>query len=189
MLVTLLILTFFISLYIAPTTSSACSCEKPSTVQEEFERSDAVFTGKVISGIDRSEEGVVQSSADLIAVKFAVQDIWKGINQTEVDVYTERGSSSCGYTFIEGQQYLIYAKEYKNDLRVNLCSRTVEVERAFADLEILGQGTVPTVSIINDKEEGKESVDWMLIDFYAMLIGCLAVLIVYCTYLMKKSKM
>lgn len=121
LLVTGLIVTFFIFLYMTPIKSNACSCERPSTVQEEFERSDAVFTGKVISEMDRNEGGVVQSSADLIAVAFVVKDIWKGMNQTEVNIYTERDPFSCGFTFIESQQYLIYAKEYKGDLRVNLC--------------------------------------------------------------------
>ena len=187
LVMTVLMTTFLISLYITPTKSDACSCERPSTVQEEFERSDAVFKGKVIGRIDRNEGDVVQSSADLIVVRFAVKDIWKGINQTEVDVSTERDSSSCGFTFTEGHEYLIYAKEYDGDLRVNICSRTAELPSASTDLELLGKGTVPTESIIKDKEEVKENIDWLVVDFYAIVIFCLAMLVIYFLYRLKKS--
>lgn len=136
-----------ILLNIAPATSFACSCVAPWSVQEELEHSAAVFKGSVIGVVDAKENSAMQSSADPIAFIIKVDEIWKGINQTEVVVYTERDSASCGFTFEEGQEYLIYASKPDDHLRVSLCSRTTDLASAAADLSILGKGAEPTEQI------------------------------------------
>lgn len=176
-----------ILLNIAPATSFACSCVAPWSVQEELEHSAAVFKGSVIGVVDAKENSAMQSSADPIAFIIKVDEIWKGINQTEVVVYTERDSASCGFTFEEGQEYLIYASKPDDHLRVSLCSRTTDLASAAADLSILGKGAEPTEQVNIDQEELQGKSDWQIIDIVAVFLLGLAVLGAYFLYRSRKS--
>lgn len=127
----------------SPITSYACSCAEPYPVKEELERSSAVFSGKVVGIIDKNKSKFIQSSADPIAVRFEVEESWKGLSQTQIIVYTERDSSSCGYEFDLGKEYLVYAREVDGELRVSFCSRTALLSAAVKDIEELGKGEKP----------------------------------------------
>ena len=175
-----------ILLNIAPTTSYACSCAAPGPVSDELERSAAVFKGKVIGVVDANENNSMKSSADPIAIIIKVDEIWKGINQTEVVVYTERDSASCGFTFMEGQEYLIYASESDDHLRVSLCSRTTDLASASSDLDILGKGAEPTEQVNIDQEELQGISDWQIIDIIAVFLLGVAVLAAYFVYRSRK---
>jgi len=172
-------------LNIAPTKSYACSCAAPGPAQNELERSDAVFKGEVIGVVDAKENSALQSSADSIAFIIKVDEIWKGINQTEVVVYTERDSASCGFNFMEGHEYLIYASKSEGDLRVSLCSRTTDLASA-ADIDILGKGTEPNEQVDIDQEELQGKSDWRIIDIFAVFLLGLAVLGAYFVYRSRK---
>ncbi len=174
-------------LNIVPATSYACSCAAPGPVQDEHERSDAVLKGEVIGVVDEKENSTVQSSADPIAFIIKVDEIWKGIKQTEVVVYTERDSASCGFTFMEGREYLIYASKSDDDLRVSLCSRTTEMTSATADIDILGKGIEPTEQVNIDQKELQGKSDWRIIDIFAVFLLGLAVLGAYFVYRSRKS--
>lgn len=175
-----------ILLNIAPTTSYACSCAAPGPVSDELERSAAVFKGKVIGVVDANENYSMKSSADPIAIIIKVDEIWKGINQTEVVVYTERDSASCGFTFMEGQEYLIYASESDDHLRVSLCSRTTDLASASSDLAVLGKGAEPTEQVNIDQEELQGISDWQIIDIIAVFLLGVAVLAAYFVYRSRK---
>lgn len=134
-----------ILLNISPTTSYACSCVQPGAPLDELDNSSVVFSGKVIEIVDVNKSRVSQSSADPMAVLFEVKDVWKGINQSQVLVYTERDSASCGFEFAVNEEYIVYAKEANGDLRASLCSRTATFSEATMDLTDLGKGEKPTV--------------------------------------------
>lgn len=138
--------------------SYACSCAEFDSVQEELERSSVVFSGKAVEAFDKNKNNQVQSSADPIAVKFEVGTAWKGINETEVIVYTERDSASCGYEFSMDTEYLVYAGKADGELRVSFCSRTAPLTSAGEDLEELGKGEQPTETVhLNTSELSSES--------------------------------
>lgn len=130
-------------LWVANTTCVyACSCIMPGTPQEEVTRSDAVFSGKVTqqtpaAGLDGSEA---------IKVSFEVGQVWKGQIPQELLLETSGSSASCGYTFENGKEYLVYAYSNEGQLSVNLCSRTALVADAQEDLTALGQSTVPAAA-------------------------------------------
>ena len=180
MLLTVSMLLFLLN--IVPAKGYACSCVAPGAVQEELERSDAVFKGKVIGIVDAKENSTMQSSADSIAFIIKVDEIWKGINQAELVIYTERDSASCGFNFMEGHEYLIYASKSEDDLRVSLCSRTTDLASAASDLAILGKGTEPTEQVTIDHEELQGNSDWRIIDIVAVFLLGLAVLGSYFVY-------
>ena len=64
--------------------------------------------------------------------------MWKGPEQDTLEVRTPRYEASCGYSFKEGQEYLVYAEGKK--MKVTYCGRTTLLSKASADLEVLGNG-------------------------------------------------
>ncbi|WP_235973639.1 hypothetical protein [Peribacillus faecalis] len=177
---------FLFVLNMAPSTSYACSCAEPGPVEEELERSAAVFRGEVKAVVDEKAGNAFQSSADRIAYIIKVDKIWKGIQETEVVVYSERDSASCGFNFAEGQEYLIYANQSGDELHVIICSRTADLFSAEEDLSILGEGEKPTKSVTIEPESLQEA-DWRTIDVLAVLILGLAVLGAYFVYRSRKN--
>ncbi|KOO52009.1 hypothetical protein [Viridibacillus arvi] len=154
--IVILIVMLFISVLIYPIDKGyACSCSQPDPPKEALKGSSAVFSGKVIDTVDRNKNNVIQSSADPITILFDVDKSWKGVDQTQVIVYTERSSASCGYGFSLNEKYLVYAYEENGELRVNACSRTAPLSGAKEDIQALGKGQKPTEQVTLDLENIK----------------------------------
>ncbi len=113
----------------------------PRLPSEELANANAVFTGKVI--VQKTKQGLTFSSTDPVEVSFVVSQVWKGDIPTEVIITTARDSASCGYTFEDGEEYLVYANGEIDALNVSLCSRTAVLANAEADVRELGSGTTP----------------------------------------------
>jgi hypothetical protein len=101
--------------------SFACSCmfsDKPlkAQIEEAFDNSTAIFSGKVIS--------VTQKSEYEVAVKIKIEKSWKGASSKEITITTAKDSAMCGYGFEEGKKYLVYTNGEKDALSVSNCSRT-----------------------------------------------------------------
>lgn len=142
---TLLVFTFISICIIGsfPAITSACSCAELPSVEEEFERSKAVFSGKVVDiKVRKSLKGYTFKS-----VLFEVTNTWKGVEQTQIIITTGQGDGDCGYNFIEGNEYLVYANESSmygaKSLASLLCDRTDVLSFSQKDLEVLGQGEPP----------------------------------------------
>jgi len=116
----------------------ACSCVVPGSPQEEMSRVSAVLAGRVLQ-ID-TPFGAVGNTADSVRVTLQVQTVWKGPTDSVQAVITSQHSASCGYSFVEGEEYLIYAFAQEGILQVSLCSRTVPLAHAGEDLTALGPG-------------------------------------------------
>ena len=74
------ILAFMSILFVSsfPLITSACSCAELPSVEEEFERSQAVFSGKVVDVREkRSIKGYQTKS-----VLFEVTNTWKGVKHS-----------------------------------------------------------------------------------------------------------
>jgi len=74
-----------------------------------------------------------------------VKSVWKGVERSVVQVETAIAGPVCGYDFIVGYDYLVYAQRSGNGiLSTGLCSRTrVEYDARHEDLKVLGPGTSP----------------------------------------------
>ena len=55
---------------------------------------------------------------------------------------TAQLSASCGFTFVKGEEYVVYSRDGST---VSLCSRTRPLSEAQHDLVELGKGQVPTL--------------------------------------------
>lgn len=116
--------------------ASACSCMR-LTPSEGFTSSYAVFTGEVVD-ISRN----TSTHFGGIEVTLRVQKLWKGDPAEEIKVHTAGSSAACGYGFVKGTSYLVYAvRDDADPLRVSLCSRTAPVDQAKEDLSALGKPT------------------------------------------------
>ena len=123
---------------------NACLCIQPAPPQESLEQSTAVFVGKVID-ID-VPSGIVVSSADPVKVTFEVSKIWKGPDYKTLVLTTARDGVSCGYSFKQNDEYIVYAYGEENKLSTGICSRTRLLASAQDDLQELGEGNLPTNS-------------------------------------------
>ncbi|HEX8230257.1 MAG TPA: hypothetical protein VF826_13215 [Chloroflexia bacterium] len=140
----------------------ACSCGK-STPEEAFQRSDAVFSGKVVSVKEQKRPGKSGGSYVAHAYTFDVQAIWKGVPHARITTYrysdfiTPEGRGVIGCTsegFEVGNTYLVYAwrggsmsgfSDGRNELSAGLsdCDRTGLLSGVGEDLQALGSGTTP----------------------------------------------
>ncbi|NOU65299.1 hypothetical protein GC096_14760 [Paenibacillus sp. LMG 31461] len=139
---------------VLPSKSYACSCAMQPDPIKAVEQSKAVFSGKVLA----IEPKVLDINGILdhkIAVHFAVEKSWKGMNQTQAIVLTNLGEPSCGYTFGLGETYLVFAYDYdykENMLQTSSCSLTKKLTDATSELSKMGQGADPIENVsLKDK--------------------------------------
>ena len=154
-----------ISLWILlhPEASYACSCVTPGSPSEETVTSAAVFMGRVVSVREFERDDGLISSADPTTIEFAVSTIWKGPAYETMFLTTARSDSSCGFTFVKDDTYVVYSRDGST---VSLCSRTRSLSEAQHDLAELGEGQQPSpstvaptpVSLAPRAEFGKEPV-------------------------------
>ena len=139
----------------APTPSHACSCIMPGTPSEELDKSAAVFAGKVVSVKEHEPFlKIMQSSTDPTNVEFAVSEVWKGPMGRTSSFSTARLGASCGFTFVEGKEYIVYSRDGGT---VSLCSRTKLIAKAQEDLDALGESNPPGDETSNPQDRASSS--------------------------------
>ena len=125
----------------------ACKCAQPGTPSEELEEFSAVFAGRVVSVQHSYEPNATSvSPEDRTTVGFEVNAVWKGLVREEIDITTPPTGGSCGFNFIEGEEYIVYAYDSgyaDGGYTVGICSRTALLDQAQADIDALGEGNAP----------------------------------------------
>jgi Carboxypeptidase regulatory-like domain len=137
---------------LASSAAMACMCGGGggSTPCESYGKAAAVFVGTVTGareseqykGKDVAEIRKLRDSGELdwgsMVYKFSVEQAYLGVAGSEVEIFTGRGSSDCGFTFQNGQRYLVYAHRYKDKLITSTCMRTKPFDEAAEDIAYLG---------------------------------------------------
>lgn len=158
-----------------PSITSACSCAELPSVEEEFERSQAVFSGRVVDVREkRSLQGYMTKS-----VLFEVTNTWKGVKQSQMIITTGQGGGDCGFDFKEGQDYLVYSNESTmygaKSLVSIICDRTNKMSSLQEDLKILGEGQPPIEEVdLTGKHKGNQLIIWVAV---ALIIGVILIFI------------
>lgn len=146
---------FFVLFTSAPSTAYACSCVELPSVKEEYERSAAVFAGKVLEVKERQQINGQRTKS----VLFDVTTTWKGVSESQVFITTGFDGGDCGYEFKQGKEYIVYASQSSmyggNALVTTICDRTNEAASAKEDVTILGKGKTPTEQV-NLKNSGQD---------------------------------
>lgn len=124
----------------------ACKCRE-ITVKEDYENSDIVISGKVISGRLIS----YKSDDDTRTVRrytLRVSKVYKGDKKARTYyIYSSTSSASCGSKLIVGRKYIVYGnkddnapvKQAKNSYWTNTCHRT----KPFTTKEIAEINALP----------------------------------------------
>ena len=123
-----------------PSRADACSCVGGIPMCESYWRTDAVFAGEAID-IATSESGGLLRRR----VRFRVDDVYRGAAAREIDVFTGTGGGDCGFHFIVGRKYLVFANSFGGRLSTGICSRTKLLAIASDDLAYI-TGPRPSVS-------------------------------------------
>lgn len=123
--VAVLLLLVLAPLPVAASPAWACSC---ATDFDPLERSELAFEG-VVEDIDASW------TSQEVEVEFTVDSVIKGDAGGSVTLVTSENSASCGYEFVAGSQYRVYA----NDGETSLCDGN--------ELLAAGNGAGPTRTV------------------------------------------
>lgn len=116
---------------------SACSCVMPGTPLEEMNNSAAVFQGKVLN---------VSQVDSYYVVSIEVFESYKGNVAGLVSLTTALDSAGCGFNFVVGEEYLVYAIGEISELSVNSCGRTALLSEAKDDLKYFSKQNCPIYS-------------------------------------------
>ena len=135
----------------------ACKCAQPGPPSEEMEKFVAVFAGKVVSIEHSFDPGAATVTPDdRTTVGLEVSAVWKGAVHQDMYVTTPPTGGSCGFTFTEGEEYILYAHDspYEDGgYTVSICSRTALLSQAQADIEAFGDGDAPRSGSAGPKPE------------------------------------
>ena len=139
---------------VPPDAAHGCSCVQPGSPIDELEQASTVFRGTVTSVREyQNLFSNIISSTDPTTVEFDAATVWKGDLPAAASFTTARLGGSCGFEFVEGQEYVVYSRDGST---VNLCSRTREIERATEDLLALGRGRPPGAGPASEAERDSE---------------------------------
>lgn len=160
LLVMVLVAGFFLTYYGSAEPAFACSCAPPKLIQEAFESSAAVFSGKVAS-IEGDQFGRTAI--------FQVDTAWKGVSKDTVQVLTAAQSSACGYGFEKGMSYIVYAHSGDEDssLKANKCGTTTPIENALEHFIVLGAGYAPAETVATDHVVVDNEID----SYFLAIVG------------------
>jgi hypothetical protein len=134
---------FLVLLALNPAPLFACTCAGPGPACSEAVSPDvaAIFLGTV--------ERIKPDSSGQIEVLFSVMEPFKGGTVKTETIETANGESACGFTFHQGEQYLVYARKRAGELVTSVCDRTRNAAAAAGDLEFLRKmNTMPNSSEI-----------------------------------------
>jgi hypothetical protein len=126
--------------------SSACTCLPSSDFYPEYMASDAIFLGEVTEISSAAPERPYD-----VWVTFRVEAYWKGEASATTQLLTADNSASCGYPFVVGTRYLVYATILGDEptygglpapgaLSAHLCSRTHPTWPDDPDVDLLDSG-------------------------------------------------
>lgn len=103
-------------------TAAACSCAQ-LTPRERVDQAVAVFTGTAteVRLIERFTGG------GKVTATLRTDLVYKGEPEAAFEVSTRAQGPACGYRFVEGTRYLIFAGRQDGELTTTLCSGNVEL--------------------------------------------------------------
>ncbi|MCY4112523.1 MAG: hypothetical protein OXG33_01115 [Chloroflexi bacterium] len=138
----------------------ACKCVEPGSPSEELGKFDAVFAGRVVS-VHHSYDPAAMSVGpeDRSTIGFEVSTVWKGEIHETTTITTPPTGGSCGYRFVEGESYVVYAYESPygdGGYTAGICSRTALLAEAQADVDELGDGQAPLAGASGPSPEEPE---------------------------------
>src|SRR5215510_7026722 len=103
---------FCILLLTTVLTYDAAACECPEggvSICQEYWMTDVVFLGKVV-GSSKIAINESDYKYDQRLARFEVVETFRGELKAKAEIVTGLGGGDCGYPFIDGETYLVYAR-------------------------------------------------------------------------------
>jgi hypothetical protein len=118
----------------APRAAGACSCTGEVSFDRAVSSSKQIFRGTAVDVRSAEPEYPM-----MVWARIAVAQYWKGTPGDTASVLTGANEGVCGFTFIPGVDYLVYAAPYLpgNDVFTHLCARTHQTWDGDPDLAAL----------------------------------------------------
>jgi hypothetical protein len=119
-----------------PASADACSCAGSGSPCDAAWRADVVFVGNVVS-IEPSN-APADYRFGTRRIELAVVEAFRGLQLTQVTLFSGDGGGDCGYPFKMGESYVVYAyRSPAGHLSTNICTRTQPASTATEDLAYL----------------------------------------------------
>jgi hypothetical protein len=115
-----------------------CSCALLGPT-EELSQADAIFEAVPVAVRETLVVRGQRQRATQRIYTLATSRQWKGEHQDTLEVWTGRGGGDCGYLFELGSRFLVLTEEFEGHTRVSICSGTKRLEKATAELRLLGE--------------------------------------------------
>ena len=129
-----------------PSPAAACSCGGTVPSSTAAQHADVVFLGTVTridsppphSSLQYNADGSISSVAISIGPDLVIFDVTRVFKGTQVPaIGVVNSTSSCGFPFRVGEEWLIYGDEAVGGIAANKCARTRSSESATQDLVYL----------------------------------------------------
>lgn len=124
--ITTYLLSAVLCLFVISGTGRACTCPPAGSPTEELGHAAAVFLGRVIA---------IETHSGDTRVTMEVEHSWKGVESDTIEIHTSDGD--CGYLFVSGAEYVVYADRVNGALVTSQCSRTRVRSQAAEDIRDL----------------------------------------------------
>jgi hypothetical protein len=133
------------------TDASACSCAPSGAPCQNTFQTDAVFSGTVRSITEIPADGPPLRPNEMrfprgFRVEFDIISAYRGIEGSTTTILTAGSGPACGYSFKQGERYLVYAYRRDGDLVTGICSRTGLLAQAGDDIRFLETLSLPGTS-------------------------------------------
>ena len=140
-------------LFLNAEVSDAYDCLPPPPPKKALQFSDCVFVGKVKrhefeDARDTNWTNNRNNYIQRVRYYFEVEQIWKGTTTKEIAIVSAP-NGECGYSFLDGKRYIVYANKSRWGLTdkdssrlVTGFGRTNSIEGATEDLKELGEGQI-----------------------------------------------
>ena len=115
-------------------TAIACRCYEPESLEKEFEETELIVRGVVLSKeyvsyfstLSGKQAKLIQekykadkqklawfTSKTITKIELKVSETYKGKGTSKVVIYTNKSGASCGYLDFEiGKEFIVYASEF-----------------------------------------------------------------------------
>jgi hypothetical protein len=116
----------------------ACSCYNSGPPCQAYWNSQVVFAGTPLSvsriEVERDGNRIMQR-----LVRFQLDEPFRGVSGSSVEVITGAWDGDCGYDFEVGKKYLVYGYNLEGSTRIGtgICSRTQPLSEASEDLSFI----------------------------------------------------
>ena len=127
-----------------------CSCVPPGPISSARNGDETIFEGRVQEERDTTiwravGPRLVHRRTRWRVLTLSVERVWNGAPKDTIEILTGFGGGDCGYPFVEGEQYVVFASAdnsvpptARRLLIADICSHTTEAKNASALRDSLG---------------------------------------------------